>query len=210
MNDYKTKFRSNIYYILVGLLSIILMIFLPMFNSDFDISTVFPNSPGEWFTWGISKLAVAVATILLYACFINQGELNSKDNDNYKKAKEILLQVKATKNKKPRSPGHFKFDTYSKKGVSVFFSSILSLISFGPAIINFDWQVLFVYCFVLLTGIVFGVLGMKKSEIYWCEEFYLYALMIQEEWNQEKTENTEITEENNNGIDNERKDLQES
>ena len=56
----------------------------------------------------------------------------------------------------------------------------------------------------------FGVLGMKKSEIYWCEEFYLYALMIQEEWNQEKTENTEITEENNNGIDNERKDLQES
>lgn len=77
----------------------------------------------------------------------------------------------------PRSPGKWKAEQYSKKGITIFISSLLSVFALAQAALSFDYVNMLTYLFTILTGLIFGILQMKTAEEYWTTEFLDYARM---------------------------------
>ena len=181
--EIKEKLRLNLYYILVGLLSVFLLVFAPMFSSTADLRFNFPNSPAGWFVFITSRLAIAGCNVLIFHLFMKQGKLNSKNHPNYIAAMEILNEKLTKKEFIPRSPKKFNREQYSRKGVIVFLTTIFSTLALANAIINYDISTLVTYTLVLLVGIVFGVMQMRVVEDYYTEELLIYAKYKQGELN---------------------------
>ena len=73
----------------------------------------------------------------------------------------------------------------------------MSVVAFGQAILSYDWVSMLAYIFTLAMGLIFGVMQMKKAEIYWTTEYYAYALKKQESELEEKQEECLQSETNN-------------
>ena len=185
------QIKNMLYYLLIGIISLLVLIFVPMLGSNIEGGFAFPENGAEWSIFILTKLIVAILNIMIFYCFMQQAKINVKDNNNYKSALDILGKVK-NKQKKPRSPSKWNAQQYGGKATSIFITSITSTIVFTQAILSYDWISLLTYLFVLTLGIIFGILQMKDAETYWSTEFYEYALMIQtEEQNKEKEENSQ-------------------
>lgn len=194
MNGLWDKYRNYTYYVLIGVLSLVCVFFLPMLGSEVGLDFVIPDTPAGWAVFVMTKLSSAVINVLLLVCFMNQGKLNIKDNPRYMEACKILDRVKDPRTKRPRSPRQYLGWTYGKKGTTIFLSSVASTFALTQAILTFDWVSLLTYLFVLIVGIVFGVLQMRNAEIYWTDEYYQYAQMIKEQ--EEKTNGNSIQQQN--------------
>ena len=174
------KVRQWLYYILIGVISFIALVFFPMLGSTIGLAWQLPTTVPGWFVWIGTKVLVSIVNVLIYHCFILQGKLNTKDNKNFKEANEILQKTKENKYD-PRSPQKFLLQQYGGKGVSLFFMSAASLIAFSQAILTFDWVAMLTYLMTIVLGIVFGIIEMKNVEIYWTEEYYDYAKKVERE-----------------------------
>jgi len=171
----KEKAKRYLYYIIIGLVSIVFVVFLPFVGSEGDIVSRFPTTTTGWIVWTISNVTTAILNVVIYICFMEQGELNSKDNAKYIEANQILEKVESVKKKDPRSPREWKKRQYSTKGVVTFCSTLMSLIGLSNAILRWDYTIFLVYLAAIVLGIVFGLIQMKKSELYWTDEFNQYA-----------------------------------
>lgn len=173
INDY-------LYYFIIAIVSIAAIVFLPLVGSSFDgAGFKFPSSASGWIVFVASKLAVATINVLLFHSFIQQAKINVKDDPNYIAARKILADV-AEKQYIPRSERDFNRIEYSTKFTSVGLISLLSVFSFGQAILEFDAIAFLSYIFTVLFGIIFGVLEMKKYEDYYTREFFEYAKYFEE------------------------------
>ena len=135
---------------------------------------------------------------------MEQAKINVRDNEDYKKANDILKYIKGEHIKKPMAPEKWVRSQYLKKGTMLFISSILATFAISQAILSYDWMQLISYLIVVTMAIIFGILQMKKAEIYWTYEYYQFAIQKEEEI-AEKAEKDETatatanpTEENNN------------
>lgn len=63
------------------------------------------------------------------------------------------------------------------KGSTVFLTTLLGTIALTQAILTFDIVVFLATVFSLIMAVVFGIISMKKVEIYWTEEFVNYVNM---------------------------------
>lgn len=171
----KEKAKRYLYYIIIGLVSIVFVVFLPFVGSEGDIVSRFPTTTTGWIVWAISNVTTAILNVVIYICFMEQGELNSKDDPKYIEANQILEKVESVKKKKPLSPKEWKKRQYSTKGVITFCSTLMSLIGLSNAILRWDYTIFLVYLAAIVIGIVFGLMQMKKSELYWTDEFNQYA-----------------------------------
>lgn len=174
------KFRQWLYYFIIGFVSLISLFFLPMLGSTVGLNWNIPNTVVGWIVWVVTKLIVAVLNIIIFHCFMLQAKVNVADNENYKKANEILLSVKK-KERLPRSPEKWTSKQYFTKGVSIFLFSLLSAVALTQAILTFDWVSMLTYLFTIIFGVIFGVLQMKAAENYWTGEYYEFAIMIEKE-----------------------------
>lgn len=182
------KTKAYTYYILIGIVSLISVIFLPMVGSEIGMGWNIPNTMTGWIVWGVGRVAIAVINVLIFYGFMEQGKLNVVDHENYVKAIAILMKTKKHKEEIPKSPTKWQASQYGKKGTTIFFSSALSVMAFSQAILSYEWSTMLAFIFTIVMGIVFGIMQMRKSEAYWSLEFYEYALMIEE---QEKSESAQ-------------------
>ena len=180
------KVRQYLYYILIGVISFLALAFLPMLGSSQDISWGLPQTSAAWAVWIVSKVAASVLNVLIYHCFIRQGELNTRQNEDRQKAEKMLNKLDKNKEKKPIGPAKFLARQYIRKVPMIAASTFLSLLAFGPALLVFDFVVLIAYLFGVIISIVFGILEMKHVE-----EYYTVGLLEYAEWRVKNEENME-------------------
>lgn len=172
------KIKQSLYYIIIGVVSFIALVFLPMIGSTVGLGWNIPDTVVGWIVWVGSKLIVSTLNVLIFHCFMCQAKINIKDNENYKKAREILTDVNL-KEIKPRSPGKWKAEQYGKKGVTIFITSSLAVVALTQAVLTFDYISMLTYLFTIIMGLIFGILQMKTAEEYWTREYLEYALYRQ-------------------------------
>lgn len=189
----KFELKKYLYYGLVGVISFIILVFLPMLGSETDIGFKFPNTTSGWFIYICSKLLVSVMNVLIFYCFMEQAKVNIRDDPHYKEANEILQKI-LDKKYLPRSPKVWNTQQYSTKAVSIFITTLMSAFVFTNAILTYDWVTFLTYIFTLIFGLVFGVLQMKSAEKYWTNEYWQYALMrkAEIEKNKDKIKRSDI------------------
>lgn len=181
----KFELKKYLYYGLVGVISFIILVFLPMLGSETDIGFKFPNTTSGWFIYICSKLLVSVMNVLIFYCFMEQAKVNIKDDPHFKEANEILQKI-LDKKYLPRSPKVWNTQQYSTKAVSIFITTLMSAFVFTNAILTYDWVTFLTYIFTLIFGLVFGVLQMKSAEKYWTNEYWQYAIMRKDEIDKNK------------------------
>lgn len=189
------KARQYLYYIIIGIVSFVSLVFLPMVGSTIGLGWAIPNTVVGWVVWVATKLIIASINILVFHSFIKQGKLNVRNDPQFKEAQQILLKQKE-KNQIPRSPAKWNAKQYGTKGVTIFITTGLATVALTQAILTFDWVSFLSYLFVIIMGLILGVLQMKKTEDYYTDEYYRYALYIQEKnnANNNSTQSTEIKE----------------
>ena len=173
------KIKQGLYYIVVGVVSFISLVFLPMIGSTIGLGWNIPDTTVGWIVWVGSKIIVATLNVLIFHCFMCQAKINIKDNENYLKAREILMDVKL-KEVKPRSPRKWNAEQYGKKGVTIFITSSMAVVALTQAVLSFDYISMLTYLFAIIMGLIFGILQMKTAEEYWTREYLEYALYRQE------------------------------
>lgn len=178
------KVKQYLNYVIIGIVSLIALVFLPMLGSTIGLNWNIPNTLVGWIVWVVVKLIVATLNVLIFYCFMQQAKVNVKDNENYKKARDILINQKE-KEILPKSPNKWSSQQYIKKGTTIFLTTGLSTIALTQAILTFDYISMLTYLFTIIMGLIFGVLEMKTAEEYWTDEYLQYALMKERELNQE-------------------------
>lgn len=170
--------KKWMYYFIIGIVSFITLVFLPMIGSTAGLEWAVPTTPVGWIVWISIKIIVAAINVLIFHCFIMQGKSNAKNHLNYKKAKEILNEC-AVKEEIPISPREWTRNTYLKKGIAVFITTAMGAIALSQAILTFDWVSMLTYLFTIIMGIILGVLQQKSTEEWWTEDFLKYAEYVQ-------------------------------
>ena len=174
------KVKQYLNYIIIGIVSLIALVFLPMLGSTVGLGWNVPDTTVGWVVWVAVKLIVATLNVLIFHCFMQQAKINVKDNENYKRAREILVKQKE-KEILPKSPSKWNSQQYIKKGSTIFTTTALSTIALTQAILSFDYVSMLTYLFTVVMGLIFGILQMKTAEEYWTDEYLQYALMIERE-----------------------------
>lgn len=178
IEDLKKRAGEHIYLIIMFICSVAILLFAPFLGSAIGLEWTLPNTVAGWIVWVITRLLVAILNVIIFYCFIKQGEKNSKNDPNKLKADEILNRVQKDKDKRPLSPKEWKAKNYGKKMVFVFFGTLITAIGVSQALLNYDFNALFTYAFTVIMGIVFGILQMKSTEYYWTVTYLEYANYI--------------------------------
>lgn len=192
------KWKQWQYYVIIGVISFLALVFLPMVGSEAGLAFKIPNTAAGWIVWVVSKLIVAMLNFLIFHCFILQGKVNVRDNQNFIEANEILKISLNIDELKPKSPEQWAHDAYGKKGASVFATSVLSTIGLTQAVLTFDWISMLTYAFTILMGIIFGILQMNRTEDYWTTEYLYYAKQVEKNVELAKKKSTEQTDDSSN------------
>lgn len=172
------KLKLHIYYFIIGIISFISLVFLPMVGSEVGLAWNIPNTVIGWIVWIVVKLIIAAINVLIFHSFMQQAKINVKNNPKYKEAVTLLENDRNIKRNIPRSPHKWTAQQYLTKGGSLFLTTALTTIAFTQAILTFDWLAMLTYLFTIIMGIIFGIIQMKMAEDYWTDEFYKYAKMI--------------------------------
>lgn len=194
MNEKLRQVKENAYYFLIGIISFISVAFLPMLNSEVDAGFNFPETTAAWFLWAGSRAAISLLNILIFHCFVKQGDMNTRNNQNRLEAERILMIFREEQIKLAASPKQFFAKEYSKKIPTILLSTALSLFSFGSALLSFDLTTFTTYLFTCVVALVFGVIEMFKVEEYFEKEYLLYAKRKQSELDEQKKEEALKTE----------------
>lgn len=184
-----TVMKQNVYYLLIFSVSLIAAGVLPFFESTMTGKWNAPTSPWGWVLYVSSKLITATLNLLIFHAFMQQAKLNVRNDPNYIRAREILAPLHR-RQYVPKSPHKWNTEQYSKKGVTIFVSSLLALITIGDMILRFSWPTFIATIITVVIGIVVGVMQMMSAMDYWTNEFLDYALYIQKQMepNKEDTE----------------------
>lgn len=179
-----------LYYILIGVLSFIALVFLPFFGSEVGMAFTFPTTPAGWVVYITQQALMALVNILIFHSFICQSYVNVKDNPNYIAARDIFHRD--DKEYIPLTLAQFNRKEYGRKGVAIFIGTLLGGFALTQAILTYDYVRMLAYLFTIILGIIFGIYEMKKYEEYLTYEYLQSALYYQrkkEEQLKQETEN---------------------
>ena len=182
MPKWRIKLKQYTYYIIIAVISLLSLIIIPLIGTDLpDIKAAFPSDAIGWCLYIGERILVIIMNFIIFDSFVKQARINIKDDENFKKANEILAKNKP-KEYRPKSEKKYLSEIYLKKGTSLVITSVMSLFVIGTAILNYDYMLLIATTFSVISCIVFGILTMKKVELYYTGEYYDYALtQIKEE-----------------------------
>lgn len=171
--------KLYLYYILIAILSILSIVVFPILGAagtdvSHAIQNAFPNDAIGWLFWSIARGLIVVLNMLIFTNFLQQAKVNVRDDAKYKEANEILSRCKS-KEYAPRSPKAYLGKTYATKGLTLAVTTGVSLFGIGSALLNYDYMLLIATVFTVIISIIFGIMTMKKVEIYYTGEFYDYA-----------------------------------
>lgn len=186
----KEQFDTYLYYALIVVISLVSLTFLPMIGSGLPISLLLPKTFAAWLMFIFTKVVVAILNVLIFHCFLQQGDVNVKYYYKRRIADEILARIRLSKYI-PLSPEEWKYKQYTKKGTTIIITSILSAFCIAQAVLSFDIKVFISYVVTILMGVLFGVLQMKKTEMYFSGEYFDYAVLEMEAYNEAIDEDEE-------------------
>ena len=86
-------FNQYLYYILIGIISVLAILVFPMLGSELGLALDIPDTIAGWIILVFSSLATATVNIMIFAGFMNQAKLNVKDNPNYIEANRIMMDI---------------------------------------------------------------------------------------------------------------------
>ena len=184
-NNRKKRFKDLSGYFLVGIVSLLSVVVVPLLGTDFGTTIVIPNTWGGLAIWLCTRFTVVVVNLLIFDAFIKQAKLNVKDDERYKSAVLKLNTIKEEAGIIPRSPEKFNKQQWRKKGTSLGISSILSSFLLTECIVNFDLTNFLTYLFTIGGAVAFGYLTMMNNEDYWTTEFPIYVDILFEKINSE-------------------------
>ena len=173
--------RQYLYYVIIGIFTFIVLVFMPMLGSSIDGGLKLPQGKGAWVMFVITRVFIAVTNIIIFYSFMQQAKLNVRNNKEYIEANKILLRVKNKRERKPMSPKKWEASQYLKKGTTLAIGTVFALFSLSQAILTYKYTALISYVLLIFLATVFGIFQMKKAEIYWTTEYYRYAKMVEEE-----------------------------
>ncbi len=165
----REKINNYMYYIIIGIVSVLVMLVMPMMGSTVGLEIKFPDTVGGWIVYVGNAALTAIANMLLFFAFMSQGKVNIKNNDYYKEANEILLRLQIkhqAKTKLPRSPRKWQVKEYTRKGLMLFLGSIASCFALTNAVLMFDPVALISYAITVVFALIFGFFQMKTAEEY--------------------------------------------
>lgn len=174
-----------LYYILVGILSFVALVFLPFFGSELGMGFTFPTTAAGWVVYVVQQALMSLVNILIFHSFICQSYVNVKDDPNYKEAQKILNSFD-TKEYIPMTLQQFNRKEYGKKGVAIFIGTLLGGFALTQAILSYDYVRMLAYLFTIIFGIIFGIYEMKKYELYLTTEYLKSALYQQRKRTEEE------------------------
>ena len=174
-NNRKKRFKDLSGYFLVGIVSLLSVVVVPLLGTDFGTTIVIPNTWGGLAIWLCTRFTVVVVNLLIFDAFIKQAKINVKDDERYKSAILKLNTIKEEAGIIPRSPEKFNKQQWRKKGTSLGISSILSSFLLTECIVNFDLTNFLTYLFTIGGAVAFGYLTMMNNEDYWTTEFPIYV-----------------------------------
>ena len=174
--DANKEFNISIYkyYILIGWVSLVMLLFIPMLGTEAGLNFNVPNTVPGWIVYVVTKVIIAGFNIVIFHCFILQGKQNIAGDKRFLEAQQILGELE-DKEYIPESPKHWHLRTYGFKGATLFLMSILSAFSLTQAILSFDWPTFLTYLFTLGAGLITGILQKDSTEIWWTINYLQYA-----------------------------------
>lgn len=175
------KFRLYKNYAIIGVLSVILLGFMPFLSSEVGLALVLPNTTAGWIVYITTKLIVAGSNFLILYCFVNQGKFNVRNDVRYVEAMEKLGRLSPTSKPIPKSPEQHYRQVFGKKGTTIFITSILGTMALTQSILSFDPNTFLTYLCTLIAGVIFGVIQMEAEEVFWTDGIYEYAVYMEEQ-----------------------------
>lgn len=169
------KYRLYKNYAIIGIISVLLLGFLPFVGSEVGLAFVLPTTTAGWIVYITTKVIVAAANILILYCFVNQGKFNVRNDERYLAALAKLGEISPEKKPIPLSPAQHYRRVFGAKGTTLFVTSILGTMALTQAILTFDANTFLTYLFTLVVGLIFGALQMEGEEVFWTEEFPQYV-----------------------------------
>ena len=139
--EIRKSINDSAYFIIIGLISMLTVFIPPLFMGclSSDIGLALPKTLEAWILYGILNGSTAIANISLLVLFKLQAKKNARNNDNFKKANEILNKLAGVKEVFiPRSPAKMDAGDYTKKILAIVVSTLTASITLTSLILSFD------------------------------------------------------------------------
>lgn len=183
----RTYFAKYLYAGLIAILVSVALIAMPMFDPNGKIGLKFPDSAFGWVAYVTIRVIVGIIVYCIFVLFDLQGKANILDNPQYLTAYRRLYETR-DKNYIPLSPKAYKGRTYGIKALTLSVSTIGLAFVVMECVLQYNYTLLLTYFLSMITGIISGLVQMKKAEVYWTEEFPkwvdYYILQLEKENNQ--------------------------
>lgn len=173
---------NNIYPIVIFIASVLVLVIVPMIGSSAEGGSAIPTDPNEAILYWVLKALTAGLNMTIFAAFRRQAKVKSKDNDNFKKAEEILGKTK-TKKQKYVSPAQFAMKQWGTKGLTLLLSTAVTSVALTNIVIYYDWVTAIGCAVTILIAILFGLMTLASEEYYWQVEYLRYAKSVEGEKN---------------------------
>lgn len=172
------SFKSIAYYLVIGFVLIIVTFIVPLLSGGItmgDFGYNLPKTKEAWIVFWAVNIGTVFGNLCLFALFKMQAKTNSKHHPDYIKACELLNKLNGQEGFIPMSPRQKNIRDWSIKGTIVLLTTGLESVVISVLVVSFD-MVTFISCLVSsVTAVLFGIVQMIKDEIYWTEEYLLYA-----------------------------------
>lgn len=181
--EIRKTLNDSAYYIIIGLISMLAIVIPPLFMGclSSDIGLAFPKSVEGWILYAIMNISTAIANISLLVMFKLQAKKNARKHPNFIKANEILNRLAGKKEIfVPRSPARMDAMDYTKKTMAIIVSTLTASITFTSLVLSFDWMTLLSCLISIIITVCISWITMLNNELYWTEEYLLYARMVEE------------------------------
>lgn len=174
-------FKQYAFYGVVCAILILVIFVVPILAGGITAkgwSYYLPKSVPGWIVFWAIRGGTVAGNMCVFGLLKAQAKINCKDNENYKKANELLAKQNGKEGFIPRSPKAKETKDWLTKGILVFVTTALESIVIGVLALNWDLMT-FISCITSsITAILFGIVTMLKDEVYWTEEYLLYAQYV--------------------------------
>ena len=176
-------FKAVAYYMVIGIILLLVTMLIPFLAGGInaqDFNYYIPSTTEGWVIFWVIRAGTVVGNITVYALFKLQAKTNVKNDPAYIKACELLNKLSGQEGFIPMSPSKKAAKDWTTKGIFMVITTASESIVIGTLIFNFD-IVTFISCLSSsITAVLFGVVQMIKDEVYWTEEYLLYAEYVTE------------------------------
>ena len=174
------KIKDVAFYLIIGIVSIVVLTVVPLLSGciEGDFRMNFPQTTEGWILYWTMNGATTLSNLAIFILFKLQAKTNAKKHPNYIRARELLSKANGKKGFVPRSPKAMDAKDYTTKGLAIIAGSLWSFVAISSLIISFNFITLISVGVSTLMSIIFGWVTMLKNEVYWTDEYLLYAEYI--------------------------------